>query len=332
MTSGQNSWRYTIALSGIVAAAYGVFYYFNVQDSPPDKPFERAKNPGAIEVTTKKDFWLMAMSNLPLYVALGIVAWRFDVVEALSSTAVVIICIALLCLYLFQTYWNWKVNRELMAGQKRYAPEERYDFAQVVLLNLTYFVCFGSELAVVSMIPLFYLTTFDLPVAVAGAVASSYAFMNLVARPGGGLISDTIGSRKWTLVILQAVTGVGYLTMGLVNGNWLLPVAIAVTMFASFSVQAAEGATYAIVPLIKPQITGQIAGSVGAWGNVGGVSFLLLFSFLPTGDVGNKIFFSTMGICSLVMFFLLWFFLKEPTLSHEDEESELPTPATSKTN
>ena len=100
-------------------------------------------------------------------------------------------------------------------------------------------------------------------------------------------------------------------------------------MFASFSVQAAEGATYAIVPLIKEEITGQIAGSVGAWGNVGGVAFLLLFSLLPTGDAGNKIFFSTMGISSLIMFFLLWFFLKEPTGSHEDEESELQTPAVS---
>ena len=330
LVGSQSSWRYAIALSGIVSAVYGVFYFFNVQDSPPGKEFERAKHPGAIEVTTQKDFWLMTISNLPLYVALGIVAWRFNVVEALNTTAVVIICVALLGLYLFQTYWNWRVNRQLIAGQKRYAPEERYDFTQVVLLNLTYFVCFGSELAVVSMIPLFYLTTFNLPVALAGAVASSYAFMNLVARPGGGLISDTIGSRKWTLVILQAVTGVGYLTMGLLNGSWWLPLAIGVTMFASFSVQAAEGATYAIVPLIKPQITGQIAGSVGAWGNVGGVAFLLLFSLLPEGDVGNKIFFSTMGISSLIMFFLLWFFLKEPTVSHEDEESELQTQAVPK--
>ncbi|MBE9062116.1 NarK family nitrate/nitrite MFS transporter [cf. Phormidesmis sp. LEGE 11477] len=319
----QSSWRYTVALSGVVAAAYGVFYFFNVQDTPPDKEFKAAKHPGAIEVTTRRDFWLMTASNLPLYIALGVVAWRFAVVEALNPTAVVVICIALFCLYLFQTYWNWRVNKQLMAGQKRYAPEERYDFTQVVLLNLTYFVCFGSELAVVSMIPLFYLTTFNLSVALAGAVASSYAFMNLFARPGGGLISDTIGSRKWTLVILQAVTGVGYLTMGLINVGWLLPMAIGVTMFASFSVQAAEGATYAIVPLIKEEITGQIAGSVGAWGNVGGVAFLLLFSFLPTGDAGNRIFFSTMGISSLIMFFLLWFFLKEPTSTHGEEELEL---------
>lgn len=325
----QSSWRYTVALSGIVAAAYGVFYFFNVEDSPPDKEFKPAKHPGAIEVTTQKDFWLMTISNFPLYAALGIVAWRFNVVEALDSTAVVIICVALLGLYLFQIYWNWRVNRQLMAGQKHYVPEERYDFTQVVLLNLTYFVCFGSELAVVSMIPLFYRTTFSLPIALAGAVASSYAFMNLIARPGGGLISDTIGSRKWTLVILQAVTGVGYLTMGLLNGAWLLPLAIGVTMFASFSVQAAEGATYAIVPLIKEEITGQIAGSVGAWGNVGGVAFLLLFSLLPTGDAGNKIFFSTMGISSLIMFFLLWFFLKEPTGSHEEEELELQPQAAS---
>ncbi|MGZ4992515.1 MAG: MFS transporter, partial [Methylobacter sp.] len=40
------------------------------------------------------------------------------------------------------------------------------------------------------------------------------------------------------------------------------------------------GAVYAIVPLIKRRMTGQIAGMVGAYGNVGGVLFLTILSFV----------------------------------------------------
>ena len=329
LVGSQSSWRYAIASTGIISAVYGVFYFFNVQDAPPGKEFQKAEHTGAIEVTTQKSFWLMTITNFPIYVTLGIIAWRFNAVNILNVTAVVIVCVVLLGIYLFQTYWNWRVNRELMKGNKRYAPDERYEFAQVFLLELTYFVCFGSELAVVSMIPTFYQTTFKLDSGLAAAIASSYAFSNLVARPGGGLISDTIGSRKWTLVWLQGAMGVGYLSMSLVNGSWLLPLAIALTMLAGFFVMAAEGAVYAIVPLIKKRITGQIAGNVGAYGNVGGTAYLILYSLLPQGDAGNRIFFSTIGITGLMMFFVLWFFLKEPKSNHEDEEAEMETQAAS---
>lgn len=323
LVGGQSSWRYAIALTGIISAVYGVFYFFNVQDSPPGKEFESAEHPGAIEVTTQKAFWVMTLTNLPIYVGLGVIAWRLSVVDVLNVTTVVIVCGVLFGLYLFQTYWNWRVNRELMAGNKRYASDQRYEFSQVFLLESAYFVCFGSELAVVSMIPAFYQTTFNLNLGLAAAIASSYAFSNLIARPGGGLISDTIGSRKWTLVWLQAAMGVGYLTMGLVNGSWFLPLVIVLTLLAGFFVMAAEGAVYAMVPLIKKQITGQIAGNVGAYGNVGGTAYLILYSLLPQGDAGNRIFFSTIGITGLIMFFLLMFFLKEPKSSHEDEATEV---------
>ena len=330
LVGSQTSWRYAIALTGIISAVYGVFYFFNVQDSPPGKEFEQAEHPGAIEVTTQKDFWVMTITNFPIYVGLGVITWRLNAVNVLSITAVVIVCVVLLGVYLFQTYWNWRVNRELMAGNKRYAPDERYEFTQVFLLEIAYFVCFGSELAVVSMIPSFYQTTFSLNAGLAAAIASSYAFSNLFARPGGGLISDTIGSRKWALVWLQGAMGVGYLSMSLVSGSWLLPLAVVLTILAGFFVMAAEGAVYAIVPLIKKRITGQIAGNVGAYGNVGGTAYLILYSFLPQGDAGNRIFFSSIGITGLIMFFLLMFFLKEPKSSHEDEEAEMASPEVSK--
>merc|ERR1711878_43008 len=52
-------------------------------------------------------------------------------------------------------------------------------------------------------------------------------------------------------------------------------------IFSSF-VQAAEGATYGIVPYVDPPATGAIAGIVGAGGNCGAVGFGLGFRQLDS--------------------------------------------------
>src|SRR5690606_40780998 len=54
--------------------------------------------------------------------------------------------------------------------------------------------------------------------------------------------------------------------------------AVMVTMACSFFVQAGEGAVFAMVPLVRRRLTGQIAGMVGAYGNVGGILFLAVLS------------------------------------------------------
>lgn len=213
-----------------------------------------------MEVTTKKDFWFLLAMNLPLTLILMVLAWRLQKVNFLNGTGFAIAILALVGLYLFQTYNCWTVNKDLMTGKKRYAPEDRYEFSQVAILELTYIVNFGSELAVVTMLPAFFEGTFSLDKATAGIIASSYAFMNLMSRPGGGLISDKMGSRKWTMVVLTVGMGVGYLLMSSVAGTWPLAIAVLLTMACSFFVQAAEGSTFAIVPLVKRRITGQIAG------------------------------------------------------------------------
>ena len=95
-------------------------------------------------------------------------------------------------------------------------------------------------------------------------------------------------------------------------------------MLCSFFVQAAEGSTFAIVPLVKRRVTGQIAGNVGAYGNVGAVVYLTVFSLLPEGAIGNKIFFEVLGVMAMIVAFVCAFFLKEPEGSfaehHEGEE------------
>ncbi len=141
-----------IALTGIISAVYGVFYYFNVQDTPPGKVYQRSANNKGMEVTTQNDFWLMLLVNIPLVGILGVIAWRLNKLNFINSTQLYVAYVLLVCLYAFQSYSYWGANRDLMSGKKRYPPEDRYQFSQVALLNLCYFANFGAEAAIVVMI------------------------------------------------------------------------------------------------------------------------------------------------------------------------------------
>jgi len=55
------------------------------------------------------------------------------------------------------------------------------------------------------------------------------------------------------------------------------------TTMAAFFVMASQGATFAIVPLIKRRVTGQIGGNAAAYGNVGSVAFLTVYSLYLGG-------------------------------------------------
>lgn len=339
---GGLNWRICIAGTGIIAALYGILYYFNVEDTPPGKIYQRPPKTSGIEVTSVKDFWFLMLMNIPLTGVLMLLAWRLSKVGFYSTSTMYVVWLFLLGLYAFQAYGCWNVNKDLLVGRKRYPPEDRYSFSQVAILELTYIVNFGSELAVVSMLPAFFEGTFTLSKAAAGMIAASYAFMNLMSRPGGGLISDKMGSRKMTMGVLTAGMSIGYLIMGTVNSSWWLPGAVLLTMACSFFVQAGEGSTFAIVPLVKRRITGQVAGNVGAYGNVGAVAYLTIFSLLPEWIAGggevtpaviaqaNTYFFYTMGTAGLIVAFLCFFVLREPKGSfaefHEGEEQMIRPP------
>ena len=232
-----------------------------------------------MEVTSKSDFFLYLVMNIPMYAALAVLAWKLGPsnLNILNGLFTNIVYITLVSLYIYQTTHVWRINAHIF---KEEVPEiHRYKFKNVAILNLSYLVTFGSELAVVSMLPLFFKDTFDLSIVQAGLLASGFAFMNLVARPGGGFFSDRFG-RKKSLTILISGLAVGYYLMSNIDSSWSLPLAVATTMACSFFVQAGEGAVFAIVPLVKRRMTGQIAGMTGAYGNVGAVSFLTVFSFV----------------------------------------------------
>jgi NNP family nitrate/nitrite transporter-like MFS transporter len=306
MIGGDNGWRYAIGGTGVIAAIYGVIYFFNVRDTPKGSTYFKPKKSGGLEVSSWGDFWFLLAMNIPMYIALAVLTWKLSPVNLglLGGTACTIIYVGLIALYIFQSSQIWNVNHEHL---KEGVPEmQRYKFKQVAILNWSYFATFGSELAVVSMLPLFFLETFDgLSPVTAGLLASGFAFMNLAARPGGGWMSDKFGRRKTMMILICGLTA-GYLVLSQIDGGWWIPLAVIATMCCSFFVQAGEGAVFAMVPLVQRRMTGQIAGMTGAFGNVGAVTYLTILSF-----VDYSTFFMLIA-ASAGLIFLLVLFLEEP--------------------
>ncbi len=306
---GDDGWRYAIGLTGVIALIYSVIYFFSVTDTPKGSTYFKPKRIGAMEVTSRGDLYFYILMSIPMYATLALLTWKLSPsgVNLLEAATAQFIYAALVVLFIYNVYKIFHINNEIL--KQPVAEIHRYKFKQVAILDLAYMVTFGSELAVVSMLPLFFYNTFSeshgVTAVMAGLLASGFAFMNLIARPGGGLISDKFGRKKSLTIFLLGLIA-GYLTMSQIESSWSLALAVAVTMMCSFFVQAGEGAVFAMVPLVKRRMTGQIAGMVGAYGNVGAVLFLTVLSF-----VSADIFFLT--IAGFALFVLIAIqFIDEP--------------------
>lgn len=332
-------WRWSLALTSIVTAIYGVFYFFVVKDHPEEyKSPAKNKKGGAMPVSSYFDLGQYILWELPLYGALGLVVFilhkqMIHGEHMISLAQVWIAWILLGIVYLADVGRILKANLpRLKAG----VPEDdKFPFGSVGALNTTYFANFGAELAIVSMLPMFFYEVFSnllyedgsniMTLTMAGSVAGSFAFMNLVARPLGGLLSDKMGSRKKTMLMYMGGITVGFFLMAIISKygpvgsdgevtlipqyntiTWLV-VSIVITMFASFFVQGAEGATFAMIPSIKKEMTGRIAGMAGAFGNVGAVTYLFLYNFMD-----DKSFLFMLSGGALISLFYCFIMLKEP--------------------
>ena len=303
---GENGWRYAIATTGVIALAYSIVYYRFVRNTPKGSTYFRPERTGSMEVTSVPDFFLYLVMKVPLVATLALIAWKLGpgnlgLLSAGLCQAFYLLCIAV---YLYQAWHIYRINGHVF--RKPVAAIHRYEFSQVAVLDLAYMVTFGSELAVVSMLPLYFRDTFELSTVAAGLLAASFAFMNLVARPSGGLISDRIG-RRISLILLLTGLATGYLIMSQISAAWPLALAVMATMACSFFVQAGEGAVFAMVPLVKRRMTGQVAGMVGAYGSVGSVLFLTVLSV-----ASPKLFFLVIAATALVTVVAVALFLAEP--------------------
>lgn len=148
------------------------------------------------------------------------------------------------------------------------------------ILFIQYACCFGVELTMNNAAALYFKEKFDLNTETAAAIASIFGFMNIFARGLGGFLSDTgnkymgMKGRIAAHTLCLIVEGVLVLVFAQTG---TLGAAIAVMVFFSLFVQAAEGTSYGIVPYVDPTATGAISGIVGAGGNTGAVCFGLGF-------------------------------------------------------
>ncbi|RFU12875.1 MFS transporter [Rhodobacteraceae bacterium W635] len=302
---GDDGWRYATAMSGLIMAGYGVFYWFAITDGPTADTHKKARKSGALEVSTYKDLVLLVLFTVPLVGILSILVYRVQMMGYIDGFVAAICYAAIVVIVAYQVWQVLRVNLPIL--RKGVPEDDRYPFASVAALNTTYFANFGAELAVVSMLPMFFQETWGLTAVAAGIIAASFAFINLVARPMGGLVSDRMGNRRFVMLSYMFGIGVGLALMGLLNAAWPLPVAIVITIACSFFVQGAEGATFGIIPSVKRRVTGQIAGMAGAYGNVGAVFYLFVFMF-----VDYSTFFFILATGAFLSWIVCYLWLKEP--------------------
>lgn len=347
LIGGQFGWRYSLALSSIICGLYGVLYYFLVKDYPVGKePQKQTKKASVMPVSSYGDLIQYIIWTAPMNFALGLLAKNLQKQmvhgeNMFSMDVLYMIWAGLAILYLYKVISILKVN--LPRLKEGVPDEEKYPFSSVSALNTTYFANFGAELAVVSMLPAFFFEVFEplkdssgeriVTLGLAGLVAGSFAFINLIARPLGGYLSDKMGSRKKTMLIYMLGIALGFAAMGLIgkysgtfhengvevivptfSGTWWLVVSVIITMACSMFVQGAEGATFAVIPSIKKELTGRIAGMAGAYGNVGAVTYLYLFTL-----VDEKTFFFVLAGGAFFSFLYCMAFLKEPEHGFDEE-------------
>lgn len=177
-------------------------------------------------------------------------------------------------------------NFEDLAARRAASPRERGSFLRalrdprVLALAVLYGACFGVELTINNVAALYFHDAFGLSVAAAGAIAGLFGMMNLFARTLGGFFSDRagirFGLRGRVLFLGGAVLLEGIALMFFSQMRWL-PAAIVLLVVFSLFVQASEGATFGVVPMVDKKNLGSIAGLVGAGGNVGAVCAGFLF-------------------------------------------------------
>ena len=348
-SDNPDGWRYALAFNGGVCLVYGFMYYFLVRDLPAEGAtkayhFRAAAKAEPMHVSSWGDLAQYLIWSFPLVGAIGILTWRIGGVkhqgEPIVSLTIQYALYGLLALiFVAHVVKTLQVN---VPRLKRGVPDdEKYRWGSVAALNSTYFANFGAELAVVSMLPMFFELTFKglldsegsmiMTATMAGMIAASFAFVNLFARPLGGLLSDKMANRKRTMLIYMAGITLGFLGMASIgkygevvdgvqtivpmfDGVLWLVAAVIVTIACSIFVQGAEGATFAIIPMIKKGMTGQVAGMAGAYGNVGAVCYLVLYSI-----VDAKTFFYYIAAGAFISLLFCAFMLEEPEGAFADE-------------
>ncbi|KAA8499042.1 High affinity nitrate transporter 2.5 [Porphyridium purpureum] len=212
-------------------------------------------------------------------------AWR--VVMVIPGT----MCVTVgLCLYLFSQDLPDGQYKDMHASGKLQRTDALKSM-KLASLNLRSWIlfalyagCFGVELTMNANLSSYFQDVFGMEQSTAGLIAALFGLMNLFARSLGGVSSDFMstrfGMRGRLIVFFFSELAAGLFLIGFSRAR-VLGAAVPLLVLFSTCVQMAEGATFGVVPYVDRTCTGAIAGIVGAGGNVGAMTFGLLFSYGP---------------------------------------------------
>ncbi|RZK83953.1 MAG: MFS transporter, partial [Pedobacter sp.] len=114
------------------------------------------------------------------------------------------------------------------------------------ILTIAYAACFGVEITVDNFAPIFFTDSFGATIAIAGLVAGIFGWINIFARPMGGIVADKIGKvwgfdgKTLLLSILLLIEGIGLIWFAK-SGN--IGMAIFMMFVFGLSLKMANGAT-----------------------------------------------------------------------------------------
>lgn len=317
-------WRWAVGLTGLLAAVWAVVYLAAAQDTCDGSPWVAPRRQGALEVTSRPAVAALAVLTVPVAGVVGVIAYEIERKHVIGPGALAVILAVLALAAAAQVAQVLRVNRGVLRGGPPSAGA--YPFRSVVLCCLSYLVTFGGELAVLSILPTFFAHTWHLEAATAGVAAGTFGLMNLVTRPSGGMASDLVSRRSRALLAGLAGTALGFLLMATLGRAWPVGAAVVLAVVAGAALQFANGACFAIVPLIRRRAGGQVAGLAGAYGNIGGA--LLLFANLY---VRAQTVFLLIGVGAIAVGLLVAALLPElgiaPSAAEEAPIEEVAVPA-----
>ncbi|KAF2634760.1 nitrate transporter-like protein [Massarina eburnea CBS 473.64] len=177
---------------------------------------------------------------------------------------------------------------------------------QTITLLAAYACSFGGELAINSILGSYYLKNFPkLGQTTSGRWAAMFGLLNVVSRPAGGFIADLIfrwtGRSLWAkklwIHFVGVISGVLLIVIGQLDPKKLGTMMGLIALMAVF-LEAGNGANFALVPHVHPHANGVVSGLIGAFGNLGGIIFAIIFRY--NGTHYARVFW-IMGVCIVVL-------------------------------
>lgn len=299
------SWRMAVVASGLIMMGYGLYYWFAITDGPAGAVRAKGRKVQAIEVSTWADLVNAIVWTVPIIGVLALLVNTITKKKFITPEVATIFYAIIAVGVAYQVFQLLKVNIPIL---KKGVPEDdKYRFTQVACLNASYVCTFGAELAVISMLPMFFQKTFEMSPQMAGLFGSMFAMLNFFSRALGGYISDRMPTRKGAHMLYLTGVAIGFALMGLISPSWPVALAVLVTLVCAIFVTGGCGTTFALVPLVKVRITGNVSGYAGAYGNVGAVIYTTCYTFMTDSQ-----FFLFIGATTVAVLIFCFFFLKEP--------------------